>query len=123
MGNYDYEEKVKYTITHEWIRLEGNIATVGITNFAKIQLGEIVYIELPKLGQKITSQEPVCIIESSKSASEITAPLSGKVVAVNDALKGNIGLINNSPEKEGWLFKVQIEDEKEYDALMDTSSN
>ncbi|MBN1915059.1 MAG: glycine cleavage system protein GcvH [Parachlamydiales bacterium] len=114
---------MKYTTSHEWIHLEGNIATVGITQSVKDQLGDIIFVELPKVGSFVKKGSVVCIVESSKSASEIESPLSGQIVEVNAALQDQISLVNTSPEKEGWFFKVQIENEKEYTALRDMPHN
>jgi glycine cleavage system H protein len=99
--------------SHEWIIIEDNIATVGITAYARKEIGEIVNLDLPKVGRKVRLGEEICVIESTKSAIDIYSPLSGKIVEVNGALIKDVGLINRSPEKEGWLFKIEATDLKE----------
>ena len=103
--------------SHEWVKIEKNIAIVGITAYAKKEIGEIVNVELPKVGKMVKAQEEVCIIESTKSAIDVYSPVSGKIVEVNNRLIENISLINFSPEKEGWLFKVEAADLKELEGL------
>lgn len=98
--------------THEWIKIEGDIGTVGISAYAKNEIGEIVNIQLPKVGRTVEAHEEVCILESAKSAIDVTSPVSGKIVEVNEKLKKNLQLINEDPEKEGWLFKISITSSK-----------
>lgn len=102
-----------YTPTHEWIHQEDNIGTVGITLYAQKELGEVVYVELPKVGKKIQAGEEVAVLESTKAAADIYSPVSGKIIAINETLKENVSLINTSPEKEGWLFKIELEKDNE----------
>lgn len=109
---------MKYTESHEWIVLEGNVGVVGITDYAQKELGEIVYVELPKVGAKIKAGEEACVLESTKAAADIYSPVSGKVIAVNESLKSNVQKINQSAEKEGWLFKIELADKNEYTNLM-----
>ena len=109
----------RFTKDHEYITPEG---VVGITPYAQEQLGDIVYVELPKLGQKLKQGEEAAVVESVKAASEIYAPASGTVIAVNEALAGEPGLINSAPEAEGWIFKLQLDDASELDGLLDAAS-
>jgi glycine cleavage system H protein len=110
--------KLHYTPSHEWIHVEEDIATVGITAYAQKELGETVYIELPKLGKKIKAGEEIAILESTKAAADVYSPVSGEIIAINDALKENVNLLNLSPEKEGWLFKILVSDLKELDTCL-----
>lgn len=109
----------KFTKDHEYILADG---TVGITPYAQEQLGDIVYVELPKVGQKLKAGDEAAVVESVKAASEIYAPASGTVVAVNDALPGEPGLINSAPETDGWIFKLTLDDAAELDGLMDAAA-
>ena len=111
---------LKFTKDHEWIRLEadGN-ATVGITEFAQQQLGDIVYVELPAAGKEVAKGAEAAVVESVKAASEVYAPASGKVVAANERLGGEPALVNSSPMAEGWFFKLALKDKGELDQLMD----
>lgn len=94
--------------SHEWLRLEGTTATVGISDHAQQELTDIVYVELPTVGAEATAGETICVVESVKTASDIYAPISGKVTAVNDALTKNPGLVNSDPYGEGWIFKLEV---------------
>lgn len=109
----------KFTKDHEYITADG---TVGITPYAQEQLGDIVYVELPKVGQKLRAGEEAAVVESVKAASEIYAPVSGTVVAVNDGLSGEPGLINSAPETDGWIFKLQLDNPADLDGLMDADA-
>ncbi len=95
--------------SHEWLRLVGTTATVGISDHAQQELTDIVYVELPAVGAAATAGETICVVESVKTASDIYAPISGRVTAVNDALTKNPGLVNSDPYGEGWIFKVEVE--------------
>ncbi|MBI5273731.1 MAG: glycine cleavage system protein GcvH [Chlamydiales bacterium] len=99
---------MKYTDSHEWIKIANNEGTVGITHFARKELGQIVYIELPKVGQRVESKEEVAVLESTKAAADIYSPVAGTIIAVNLALKENIQLINQDPENQGWIYKINI---------------
>ena len=114
---------LKFTKDHEWIRLEadGN-ATVGITEFAQQQLGDIVYVELPAAGKEVAKGAEAAVVESVKAASEVYAPASGKVVAANERLGGEPALVNSSPMAEGWFFKLALKDKGELDQLMDEAA-
>ena len=97
----------RYTHDHEWIRLEGDTATVGITDYAQEQLGDIVFVELPDVGKKLAKGDEAAVVESVKAASEIFAPVAGEVIAVNDALADEPGTVNEHPEGAGWFFKLK----------------
>ncbi|HBF69584.1 MAG TPA: glycine cleavage system protein GcvH [Thermotoga sp.] len=109
----------KYTKTHEWVVVEDKVATVGITNHAQEQLGDVVYVDLPEVGREVKKGEVVASIESVKAAADVYAPLSGKIVEVNEKLDTEPELINKDPEGEGWLFKMEISDEGELEDLLD----
>lgn len=109
----------KYTETHEWIEVNGNAATVGITSFAQKELGDIVYVELPKVGAHVKKGEEAAVLESTKAAADVYSPISGTITTVNTVLGEKPELINSSAEQEGWLFKLSIKDTKELDGLMD----
>jgi glycine cleavage system H protein len=101
-------QNLQYLKSHEWVHLEGEIATVGISDFAQEQLGDVVYVELPKVGQIASSDETIAVVESVKTASDIYSPVSGEVIEVNAALEGSPEQINESPYELGWLFKVRV---------------
>jgi glycine cleavage system H protein len=110
---------MKYTETHEWISVEKDEGTVGITPFAAKELGEIVYVELPNVGSQVTAKQEACVLESTKAAADIYSPASGEVIAVNEALKVDSGLVGSSPLEKGWLFKIRLKDTNELKELMD----
>lgn len=112
-------ENSKYAKTHEWAHMEGDIATVGISDHAQREVGDIVFIDLPKVGQKVTAGQNCCVVESVKSASEIYAPVSGEIVEVNEALNADPALVNREAHGNGWLFKIKVSAPAEYEALMD----
>jgi glycine cleavage system H protein len=103
-------EDLKYTRTHEWVRLEGDIATIGITDHAQTELGDITYLELPEIGDGIESAKPLGIVESVKAASDVYAPLDGEVIERNEAVISSPDLINTSPYDQAWLLKIRIND-------------
>ena len=112
--------RYKYTNEHDWIRLDGkDIATIGITDYAQDQLGDIVYVELPEVGRELNKGEEVAVIESVKAASDINIPVSGTIVEINQKLNDSPKLVNQDPLESGWLFKVKLRDIKELDELMD----
>lgn len=113
---------LKFTEDHEWIRLEGEIATIGITDFAQEKLGELVFVELPEIGKVLQKGAVVAVVESVKAASEVYSPLSGKVIAINDAIVTAPSLVNSDPSDGGWLFKMQFDDAAEIAEFMDESS-
>ena len=106
---------IRYTDSHEWIKVDGHVGTVGITNHAREELGEIVYLELPKIGQLLHKEKEAAVLESTKAAADIYSPVTGKVIELNDPLKS----INELPESDGWLFKVEIENLDQLDTLLD----
>jgi len=110
---------LKYTKDHEWLRVDGNVATVGITPYAQERLGDLVFVELPSTGTKLSKGAVAAIVESVKAASEVYAPVGGEVVTVNDKLTGEPGLVNAEPTGNGWLFKMKIADAAELDMLLD----
>jgi len=99
---------VYFTREHEWIRIEGGVGTVGISAYAVEQLGDITFVELPKPGKEVTRSEVLCVVESVKAASDVYAPLSGRVKDVNSALESAPELLNQSPEEEGWMVRLEI---------------
>jgi glycine cleavage system H protein len=109
---------VRYTKDHEWIRLEGVVGVVGITDYAQNALGDVVYVEVPEAGKALTAGGEAGVIESVKAASEIYSPVSGEVVEGNGALDGDPALVNSSPTGEGWIFKVKLADPSEVGKLM-----
>ncbi|HXW30195.1 MAG TPA: glycine cleavage system protein GcvH [Xanthobacteraceae bacterium] len=108
----------RYTKDHEWIRLDGDVAAVGITTYAQSQLGDVVFVDLPKVGTRVTKGEEAAVVESVKAASEIYAPASGEVVAVNEALEAAPATVNQDAEGAGWFVKLKLADAKELDDLM-----
>ena len=112
-------ENSRYAKTHEWAYKDGEIAVVGISNHAQEEISDIVFVDLPKVGQKVAAGQNCCVIESVKSASEIYAPVSGEIVSVNEALKDDPALVNREAHGNGWLFKIKMSTPAEYDALMD----
>lgn len=118
MSSYLLPEDYYYTKEHEWAQMDENVVTVGITEFAQDQLGEIVYLELPEEGQKVTQHEPFGVVESVKAVSDLHAPVSGTVIEVNSTLIENPGLLNDDPINEGWLIRIEIDSEKELAGLI-----
>lgn len=113
---------VKFSKDHEWITIENGVATVGITNHAQEQLGDVVYIELPKIGSTIAANASVATVESVKAASEVYTPVSGEVVEVNGELSGDPALVNRAAENDGWFMKVKLSNASELDVLMDKAA-
>lgn len=110
--------KLRYTPTHEWVRLDGNIATVGITDHAQKEISDVVFVELPKLERAVKQKDSAMIVESVKAAFDIYAPVSGKIIKINEKLKEKPESVNLSPYEEGWLFQIECSDPKEWSALM-----
>ena len=108
----------KYTKEHEWVEVDGDTATVGITNHAQESLGDIVFIDLPTVGKQVKSNEELCVIESVKAASDIYAPIDGEVIEINNNLNDDASIVNQDPEKDGWIFKMKISDLSQYNNLM-----
>lgn len=108
-----------FTQDHEWLRVEDDEATVGITDYAQQQLGDVVFVDLPDVGKSLTQAGEAAVVESVKAASEVYSPVSGTVIAVNDLLDGTPGLVNEDAEGEGWFFRMSLSDPAELDDLMD----
>lgn len=117
-----FPTNLKYTTTHEWIRVEGKIATVGITAFAQDQLGDVVFVDMPDVDAAVTKGDRVAEVESTKTVSDIYAPLSGIVFAVNEDLEGGEDQVNSDPYGAGWLFKIDLSDLSQIDGLMDAAA-
>lgn len=111
-------DELKYTKEHVWVKVKGDTALVGITDFAQSELGDIVYVDLPKVGDEITEGEPFGSVESVKTVSELYAPINGKVVAVNETLSDSPEEINDSPYEDGWMIEVEIANPSELDNLL-----
>src|SRR3990167_3043564 len=114
----NFPEDLKYTKEHEWVRVKGNVAIVGITDWAQDQLGDVVFVELPDEGEEIEKADTFGVVESTKSVSDLYVPVSGKVVEVNDPLLDSPEIINEDCYGEGWMIKVEIEDKAELNDLM-----
>ncbi|MGH1355222.1 MAG: glycine cleavage system protein GcvH [Thalassovita sp.] len=110
---------MKFTEDHEWLRLDGDVVVVGITEHASTQLGDVVFVELPEIGTMVSTGDEVAVIESVKAASDISAPLDGEVVEVNDAIVDEPGKVNEDPLGEAWFFKLKIDDAGALDAFLD----
>lgn len=113
-------DDLKFTKEHEWVSIDGDIATVGISDYAQKELGDVVYVELPPIGDTFAKGEACSSIESVKAVSDIYSPVSGEIVDVNSELEDNPELVNQSPYEDGWVFKIRIEDEGELDDAMDS---
>ena len=113
---------VKYSKEHEWISVDGDVATIGITQHAAEQLGDLVFVELPAIGKTVAPGDEAAVVESVKAASEVYAPLSGEVVEVNTVLEGEPGKVNEAPEGEGWFLKLKLSSPSELDGLMDEAT-
>jgi glycine cleavage system H protein len=111
--------ELRYAKSHEWVRVEGETATIGITDYAQDELTDIVFVELPKTGASLNAGDEFGVVESVKSVSEIYAPVSGSVLAVNEVLQDRPELVNESPYGDGWLIKIKMTDPKEVDRLLD----
>lgn len=111
----------KYTQEHEWVQVEGEIGTVGVTDHAASELGDIVYVELPEVGAEFSAGDAVGTIESVKAVADLYLPVSGEIVEINPALDGDPGLVNSSPLDDGWLFKVRLVEPAELDTLLDAA--
>jgi glycine cleavage system H protein len=114
--------ELRFTKDHEWIRLEGDVATVGITDHAQTALGDVVFVDLPEAGRDVTEGEAIAVVESVKAASDVYAPVAGRVVEANAALAENPALVNSAPTGEGWFFKLEGVDAATVAALMDEAA-
>jgi glycine cleavage system H protein len=112
----------RYTKEHEWVALDGDIATIGITDHAQEQLGDVVFVELPEPGRAVAAGEACAVVESVKAASDIFAPLTGKVTETNAAIIDDPALVNSDAEGEGWFFRLEIDDAAAFDALLDETA-
>jgi glycine cleavage system H protein len=110
--------ELRYAASHEWAKVEGGVATVGISDHAQDAMGDLVYVELPEVGQVVAAGDETGVVESVKAASDIYSPVSGEIVEINEALEDEPELVNNVPYEGGWLFKVQLTDEGELDSLL-----
>ncbi len=113
---------IRYTEEHEWIRVDDGVGTIGISEYAQEQLGDVVYVELPEIGRKVRKGKEMAVVESVKAASEVYAPVNGEVVEVNELLSGEPGKINADPLGEGWFVKLRLSDPKELEGLMDEAA-
>ena len=113
---------IRYTKEHEWVRVDGQVATVGISNHAQEQLGDVVFVELPEVGRTVGQNAAMAVVESVKAASDVYAPLSGEVVETNSAIEDDPGLVNRSAEDEGWFCKIRISDQGQLTKLMDAEA-
>src|SRR6516165_4832291 len=112
----------RFTRDHEWVRLDGDLAIVGITDYAQSQLGDVVYVELPEIGRRVEKGKEAAVVESVKAASEVYAPASGEVVEVNEALAADPAKVNADPMGEGWFLKLRLADLKELEGLLDEAA-
>ena len=111
-----------YTDDHEWLLIDGDVVTVGITDYAQSQLGDVVFIELPKVGRALKKAEAAAVVESVKAASDVYAPITGEVLEINDALVAEPSLVNSDADSKAWFFKLKIADKSELDGLMDAEA-
>jgi glycine cleavage system H protein len=110
---------LRFTSDHEWVRLDGDLAIVGITDYAQSQLGDVVYVELPEIGHRVEKGKEAAVVESVKAASEVYAPVSGSVTEINETLTTDPATVNSDPMGDGWFIKLRLDDPKELDSLMD----
>jgi glycine cleavage system H protein len=113
---------MKFTDEHEWLTLDGGVATVGITEHASGQLGDLVFVELPKVGSRLSKGAAAAVVESVKAASDVYAPLDGDVVEINDAVIADPALVNSDPQGKGWLYKIKLAKPSDFDGLMDNAA-
>lgn len=114
--------EARFTKDHEWVRLDGDVAVIGITDYAQTQLGDVVYVELPEVGRRIEQGKEAAVVESVKAASDVYAPVSGEVVEVNEALAADPAKVNADPMGEGWFLKLRLADLTQLDGLMDEAA-
>ena len=117
-----YPDNLKYTTDHEWISVDGNIATVGITGYAQDQLGDVVFVEIETEGEDLDQEEVFGTVEAVKTVSDLMMPVAGKVIEVNEELADDPGLVNSEPYGKGWMIKVEMSDASQLDALMDAAA-
>lgn len=114
--------KIYFTDEHEWLAVDGGVATVGITDYAQEQLGDLVFVDLPEAGRKLAKGDTAVVVESVKAASDVYAPVDGTVTEVNDSLTGEPGLVNTAAQGNGWLWKMSLSDESQLEGLMDEAT-
>ncbi|WP_336279614.1 glycine cleavage system protein GcvH [Bartonella sp. CB175] len=114
--------RIYFTQDHEWLSVEGQVVTVGITHYAQEQLGDLVFVDLPQSGTQLAKGDSAAVVESVKAASDVYAPLDGEVIEVNELLANNPELVNQKPEKEGWLWKMKLQDEMQLEGLLDEAA-
>lgn len=112
----------RYTKDHEWVRMEGDVAVIGISDYAQQQLGDVVYVELPAVGASFAQGDDMAVVESAKAASDVYAPISGEIVAANETLSGQPDVVNQAAESEGWFVKLRPSDAAEFDGLMNEAA-
>jgi glycine cleavage system H protein len=117
-ASLQYKDDVKYTKEHEWVKVEGEVATVGITDYAQRQLGDVVFVELPEAGAQVEQMKPFGVIEAVKAVSDLFSPVTGEVTEVNSALQSESNLINSDPYGQGWIIKVKVTETKELETLL-----
>ena len=115
-------KEMRFSDSHEWVAVDGDVATIGVSDHAQEELGDIVFVELPEQGKTIGKGDAAAVLESTKAAADIYAPISGEIIEVNGNLEETSGLINESPEGEGWLFKLRVSNASELDSLMDAAA-
>lgn len=114
-------DDLRYNASHEWVRLEGDVVTVGITDHAQEELTDVVFVELPPVGKEVDAEDPIAVVESVKAASDIYAPVSGEVVEANEEVEGDPALVNTDPYGNGWIFKLKVKDVAQVDAMLDAA--
>ncbi len=122
MSDYVFMDDRRYARTHEWAKVEGDIATVGISDYAQHALSDVVYVELPEVGQEVSKGDAVAVVESVKAAEDVYAPLSGEIVEVNEELPDNPEWVNEDPYGKAWFFKIKMSNPAEYDDLLDVEA-
>ena len=118
----EVRDGLKYTDTHEWLKIKGDVAIVGITDHAQSELTDIVFVELPEVGKDVSKGEELCVVESVKSVSEIYAPVSGKIASINGKLEDTPETVNEKPYDDGWLVELEVKDKSEIDMLLDAEA-
>ena len=114
--------ELKYTTDHEWVKIDGDVAIVGITEFAQSELGDIVYVEIETIGETLDQEEVFGSVEAVKTVSDLFMPVSGEILEFNEALEGNPELVNSDPYGEGWMIKIKLTDSSQYDQLLDAAA-
>ncbi|MGB6221113.1 glycine cleavage system protein GcvH [Haloferula sp.] len=115
-------DDLRYASSHEWVRFEDGIATIGISDHAQEELTDVVFVELPEVGRQVDAGDPTAVVESVKAASDIYSPIAGEVVEVNETVEADPALVNTDPYGSGWIFKIQVKDESQLEKLMDAAA-